>query len=226
MKSRRATQSLTLAAVATVLGLFGLGAGVFAQDGAAQMSVRTPTDIEIKEGGEDIRVEVLTSDVTNLAAFQFSLKYDRSILQYKGVKEEAFLGSTGRPVMCSDPLDEDKGDTGVVRFACATTAAPVSLGGTAGPNGSGTLAEVVFSPVGGGTSPLDLSDAILVAAEIDEKGDPVQMKTSMQGASLDVIGTGGGIPWLIVGSAVGVAIVVVGGGGGLLLSRRLRAAAK
>jgi Cohesin domain len=222
MKSRRTTQFLTLTAVAMVLGLFGLGVGASAQDGTAQISVRTPTEAEIKEGGEEFRVEVLTSDVTNLAAFQFNLKYDRSVLEYRGVKEEAFLGSTGRPVMCSDPLDEHQGDVGIVHFACATTDAPVSLGGKAGPNGSGTLAEVVFLPVGGGTSPLDLADAILVAAEIDAKGDPVQIQSAAQGGSLEVIGTGGGISWLLIGSVAGAIVVVVGGGAGLLLSRRLR----
>ena len=99
MKRRRSMRFVAVAAVALVVALVGLISSASAQEGGAQMSVRTPTDIEIKEGGEDVRVEVLASDVTNLAAFQFSLEYDPSILEYQAIKEATFLGSTGRTVV-------------------------------------------------------------------------------------------------------------------------------
>jgi hypothetical protein len=223
MKSRRSIRFVALTALALVVVQVGLMSSASAQDGVAQMSVRTPTDIEIKQGGEDVRVEVLASDVTNLAAFQFTLEYDPSILEYQAIKETAFLGSTGRTVQCAEPLDEHTGAAAKLHFACATLGAPVSLGGAAGPDGSGTLAEVTFSPKGGGTSPLDLSDDILVAAEINEQGAPVQIESTAQGASLEVIGSGGGFPWLIVAPVLAVAAVVAAGGGGMVMVRRSRA---
>lgn len=222
MKSRRAVQCAKLAVLGLGLVLAGLAGSAFAEDGGAQVSVRAPTDLQIKEGGEDFQVDVLASGVSNLAAFQFSLQFNSSVLKYTAVKEASFLGSTGRPVMCGDPRLEQEGKVARIRLACATTAPPVSLGGKAGPDGSGTLAQVTFSPVGGGNTPLDLTEGILVAAEIDAEGNPVQILSSVQGASLDVIGTGSGFPWLIVGAGIGVVVIAAAGGGGLLFLRRSR----
>jgi hypothetical protein len=67
-----------------------------------------------------------------------------------------------------------------------------------------------------------LIEGILVAAEIDEQGAPVEIETAVQGASLDVIG-GGGFAWALWGPVIGVvaAVVVVGA---IVLVVRLRGA--
>jgi len=207
-----------LALVATLAALAGTSS---AQDNTAKMTVQAPSsDQVIKEGGPDIDVDILASDVHNLAAFQFSLQYNSSILKYVGVKEGTFLGSSGRDVNCLDPRVTNSGKTELLQFNCVTLGPPVSLGGKAGPDGSGVLATVTFSPKGGGNAALDLSDAMLVAAEIDSAGMPVSITTSAASSSLDVIGTGGGFPWLIICFAVGAVVVIGAIGGGLVLVRR------
>ena len=215
---------LLLLGLVILLALAALGGAAVAQGNRALMSVVPPTtsaDEPIKQGGEDFQVNVVVDNVTNLAAFQFSLEYDSSIIKYKGVQGGPFLGSSGREVHSLDPRIEQDG-LGKISFNCVTLGPPVSVGGVAGPNGSGVLATITFSPIGGGDTPLDLSEGILVAAEIDEQGAPVEIETAVQGASLHVIG-GGGIAWALWGPVIGVvaAVVVVGA---IVLVVRLRRA--
>jgi hypothetical protein len=225
MKSqhKRIYQCVATLALGLVAALAGLAGTSLAQGNSAQISVETPPpETVIKQGGDDIDVSILASDVQNLAAFQFALQYNSSILKFVKVKEGDFLGSSGREVKCLDPRVTQDNKQGMLQFNCVTIGPPVSLGGTAGPDGSGVLAVVTFSPVGGGNTPLDLSDtdSKLVAAEIDAEGMPVEMTSTVQGSSLDVIGTGGGFPWLVVGLAVGAVVVIGAAGGGFVLMRR------
>jgi hypothetical protein len=225
MKSQheRAYQCVKIAVLGLALALTGLAGTSLAQGNPARISVQPPSsDQIIKEGDPDFQVNVLASDVQNLAAFQFGLQYNRSVLKFVGVKEGTLLGSSGRQVTCPDPRLTQDGNTETLQFNCVTLGPPVSLGGTKGADGSGLLAIVTFSPVGGGNTPLNLraSDSILVAAEIDAQGMPVEISSSSQSASLDVVGTSGGFPWLIVGLAIGAVIVIGAVGGGLVLVRR------
>lgn len=216
---------LLLLGLVVLLALAALGGAAVAQGNRALMSVEPPTtsaDEPIKQGGEDFQVNVVVDNVTNLAAFQFSLEYDSSIIKYKDVKEGPFLGSSGREVHSLDPRIEQKDGLERLSFSCVTLGPPVSVGGVAGPNGSGVLATITFSPIGGGETPLDLSEGILVAAEIDEQGAPVEIEAAVQGASLHVIG-GGGIAWALWGPVIGVVAVVVVVGA-IVLVVRLRGA--
>jgi hypothetical protein len=210
---------LSLLGVAVLVAC--LAGAALAQGNQARMSVEPPEE-SLKEGGPEFKVNIVADDVANLAAFQFSLSYDPSIIQYVGVTEGPFLGSTGREPQCTEPYVQP-GQPETLSFNCATLGPPVSLKGTAGPDGSGVLAEITFAPVGGGTTPLDLKDGILVAAELDVQGRPAQMDTAVQSATLDVASTGGGISWALWGPVIGVvaAVVVVGA---IVLVVRLRGA--
>jgi hypothetical protein len=210
---------LSLLGVAVLVAC--LAGAALAQENQARMSVEPPEE-SLKEGGPEFKVNIVADDVANLAAFQFSLSYDPSIIQYVGVTEGPFLGSTGREPQCTEPRIQT-GQPETLSFNCATLGPPVSLKGTAGPDGSGMLAEITFLPVGGGTTPLDLKDGILVAAELDAQGRPAQMDTAVQGATLDVASTGGGISWVLWGPVIGIvaAVVVVGA---IVLVVRLRGA--
>jgi hypothetical protein len=210
---------LSLLGVAVLVAC--LAGAALAQGNQARMSVEPPEE-SLKEGGPEFKVNIVADDVANLAAFQFSLSYDPSIIQYVGVTEGPFLGSTGREPQCTEPYVQP-GQPETLSFNCATLGPPVSLKGTAGPDGSGMLAEITFAPVGGGTTPLDLKDGILVAAELDAQGRPAQIETAVQGATLDVASTGGGISWALWGPVIGVvaAVVVVGA---IVLVVRLRGA--
>jgi hypothetical protein len=210
---------LSLLGVAVLVAC--LAAAALAQGNQARMSVEPPVE-PIKEGGLEFKVNIVADDVANLAAFQFSLSYDPSIIQYVGVTEGPFLGSTGREPQCTEPYVQP-GQPETLSFNCATLGPPVSLKGTAGPDGSGVLAEITFLPVGGGTTPLDLKAGILVAAELDAQGRPAQIETAVQSATLDVASTGGGIAWALWGPVIGVVAVVVVVGA-IVLVVRLRGA--
>lgn len=210
---------LSLLGVAVLVAC--LAGAALAQGNQARMSVEPPVE-PIKKGGPEFKVNIIADDVANLAAFQFSLSYDPSIIKYVGVTEGSFLGSTGREPQCTEPYVQP-GQPETLSFNCATLGPPVSLKGTAGPDGSGMLAEITFAPVGGGTTPLDLKNGILVAAELDAQGRPAQIETAIQSATLDVASTGGGISWALWGPVIGVvaAVVVVGA---IVLVVRLRGA--
>ena len=224
IQHERVYRCAKIAVLGLVVALAALAGTSLAQGNPVQISVQPPSsDSIIKEGGENFEVNILTSEVQNLAAFQFGLQYKPSILKYVSVKEGTFLGSSGRQVNCTDPRVAQDGQLEKLQFNCVTLGPPASLGGVAGPNGSGVLAVVTFSPVGGGNTPLNLvdKDSILVAAEIDTEGMPIKIASSTQGASLDVVGTSSSRPWLIVGLVVvGAAVVIGAAGGGLVLVRR------
>ncbi len=190
----------------------------FAQGNQARMSVEPPVE-QVKKGGPNFKVDIVADNVANLAAFQFSLAYDPSVIKYVAVTPTTFLGSTGRGLRCPDPFVEE-GNPETLRFNCVTLGAPVSLGGPAGPDGYGSLAEVTFSPVGGGKTPLDLKEGILLAAEIDAKGAPAQIETAVEGASLEIASSGGGFPWVLWGPVIGVVCVAVVVGVVVLVMRR------
>jgi len=208
-----------LVGLVVLLASAGLGGAALAQEDRVLMSVEPPVEGVEEEGG-DFQVNIAVENVTNLAAFQFRLEYDSSIIKYVSVEEAPFLGSSGREVMCPDPFNE-AGDLG---FNCFTLGPPVSVGGVAGSDGSGVLASVTFSPVAAGETALDLTEVILVAAEIDERGDPVEIETAVQGASLDVKSTGG-FAWILWGPIIGVVAVIIVGGIAYVVVVRRRGAA-
>lgn len=209
-------------AVGVVGFVLSLSAGVpvsLAQDDKPQVSVELPVE-PVKEGGSTFDVDIVVDKATNLASFQFSLSYDSSIIKYVGVEPGAFLSTTGREAQCPNPRVND-GSPSTVSFGCVTLGPPVSLGGTAGPDGFGLLASVKFSPVGGGTTTLDLTEGRLLQAEINEEGRPIEVETAVNGGSLEVHSAGGGVAWALWGAIIGGAalILVVGG---TVVAMRLR----
>jgi len=93
----------------------------------------------------DVQVESIT-DPDGLGSYGFALDFDPEQLDFVSVTNSAFLGSTGRTVLCLPPTFDRDGDgnpdPGYVRYACvsqATQSPPEP-----GPTGNGTLATVVF----------------------------------------------------------------------------------
>jgi Cohesin domain len=182
--------------------------GAAAQTDQARISVDAPTE-QIKKGDPDFQVNILAANVTNLAAFQFSLAYDPSVIKYVGVEGGSFLGSTGRETQCLDPK-VDTGNPEVLRYNCVTLGPPVSVqGAKAGPNGSGVLATITFSPIGNGSTGLDLQEGRMIAAELDDKGMPVEMTTTIENGTIAVGSNGSGSSLMIPAIAGGAVAVVV-----------------
>ena len=96
-----------------------------------------PAEQEVTTGSQ-FTVRVMVDDVSDLAAYEFTLQFDSDLVSYQGVANGGFLGSTGRTVFCPAPIVDPV--LGTVRFGCASTG-----GGVPGASGSGQLAEVMFT---------------------------------------------------------------------------------
>ena len=165
-----------LAVVALAAVGLGLGTGDHAAGQTASVVAVAPSSWPVDGGPFQVNVEV--SGVSNLAAFQFAIGFNPAVLQFVGVQEGPFLGSTGRDVLCPPlNLDIEKGE---LFYGCA------SLGDQAGPSGSGLLATITFAPVATGISDLPLSRV--------ELGDPEggRIDSTASGACIVIVRPGGG----------------------------------
>ena len=140
--------------VGLAAAVFGLATLTLAPRAGAQetkMRLGVPSG-ETKVGGAPFTVDVLVENVVNLGAFEFTLGYDASVLEFVSVEKSDFLASSGRRVECLDP----RVSPGSVRLVCVT------LGATPpGPDGSAVLATLTFTPAAAGTSPLQFNTGIL-----------------------------------------------------------------
>lgn len=102
--------------------------------------------------GEAALVSIVVDNARNLGAFELTIAYNPSVVAFESIFVDAFLGSTGRSVLCLPPAF----GPGSVQFSCNT------LGSTPnGPDGSGSLAVATFRAGAQGLSPLHLSNAFL-----------------------------------------------------------------
>jgi hypothetical protein len=107
-----------------------------------------------------IDVQVSISGGSDLAAFEFDLDYDRTLVQLAGITPHSFLGvtsgcvpSASRCVVALGPQDQGS----------ATGVGSYSYGTGPGANGDGVLAVLHFQPTGAeGTVTLHLINPLLV----------------------------------------------------------------
>jgi hypothetical protein len=117
-----------------------------------------PASKKVSLPNGNFTLDVKIQNVTNLGAFQFDLVFDPAVVQFQTFTEGAFLKSSGRTTICTPVFFPPNTET----YGC------VSNGAQAGPNGSGVLATVTFSPVAaGGPSALSLANGSLNDASID-----------------------------------------------------------
>jgi len=101
--------------------------------GPTTVRIDPPSQTQLE--GATFSVSLLVENVTNLASYQFTLAWDQTALEFLGVDNGTFLGSSGRPVFCPSPIVGEN----TVRMGCVTNGeAPP------GPNGSGVLAVLSF----------------------------------------------------------------------------------
>lgn len=129
-----------------------LGAGLFliarlSWVSAQQAVVRVEPASQNVTAGSQFNVSVAVDEVSNLAAYEFTLQFDPNVVTYVSVSNGGFLGSSGRTVFCPGVIL----DVGTVRFGCAT------MGTDPGASGSGQLAQITFSAAAEGVSSLDLT---------------------------------------------------------------------
>jgi hypothetical protein len=125
-------------------------------------------------GGGTFTVAVAITDVTDLGGFQFTLAFSPTIVHVEGAALGAFLGSTGRT---TTPLGPDMdNDAGTVTFGA------FSFGDSPGPDGSGVLATITFSPQAMGGSDLHLQDVQVTDT------DPQEIPVGLQDGHVTVTG--------------------------------------
>jgi hypothetical protein len=140
---------------AVILAVLGLGIWRMspASGQGVVTSVVAPSTWPV-DGGE-FEVRVRAENVTNLGSYEFQLAFDPELLEFKGIENGQFLGSSGRSTACPPaivgPDSHFQLEDGNVRFGCGT------LGLTPpGPDGSGVLAILTFSPRAAGAADLEL----------------------------------------------------------------------
>ena len=125
--------------------------------------------------GDQFTIAVQISGLASpLSAFQFDLGYDPALIQPAGVTPGAFLSSTGRNILCPNPVYPTPS---TMRLAC------VGAGEAPGPIGSGTLVLLKFTAMQVGTGQLTLS-----ALQLPGGGTPpVPIPATMQGGQVTVV---------------------------------------
>jgi len=173
------------------IGLLGVGlliaaasaAGAPDDTSAAQgATVRLLPSSQNVQRGDTFTIDVAAENVTNLAAFEFTLSFDPEILSVGSIQESGFLGSTGRDVWCEGPLTEPPYvSPGNVKFGCGT---PEGASTTALPSGSGVLATVTFAAIGEGVSPLTFGPVNMT----DNWGEDRDLSRTVNEAAVRVVG--------------------------------------
>jgi hypothetical protein len=142
---------------ALLLNLLLLIASAFCLPGRANadpivpiVSISLPSSVTVT-AGSTFKVDVNISGVANLFAFQLDLGFSPTLVQAIDVTEGAFLPSGGLTYFVP-------GSIGSGSFSSSGDA----LFGPSGASGSGTLLQFDFKAIAAGTSPLTLSNILLL----------------------------------------------------------------
>lgn len=138
---------LTAVGVALMVGVAaGAGSALVRADGAT-MKI-SPSSQNVASSASSFKVDVTLEAGSGVGAFDFTVSYDKDLLELQSVEEGPFLATSGTVPSCyRGPADIFP--AGLVNFGCGIIgSAPV------GANGAGVLASITFKPKATGTSPL------------------------------------------------------------------------
>ena len=139
--------------------LVGLTLSFGARNGSAApiLSIEPPS--LLVQLGKSFSLDVRISGVVDLFAFQFDLAFDPLILSAGSITEGPFLPSGGATAFIAGTVDNTAGTI--------TATVDTLIGAIPGVNGSGVVASVDFQALSVGTSPITLSDAILLDSDLN-----------------------------------------------------------
>ena len=116
--------------------------------------------------GGTVDVNVQIADVQDLYAWQFDIAFDGAFVHAASVTEGDFLAGAGSTFFIPGSIDNA---AGTITFTANTLLGPV-----AGVSGTGTLAAIRFAGVGLGTSPVTLSNVVLLDSASSDIGAAIQ----------------------------------------------------
>jgi hypothetical protein len=128
--------------------------------------------------GQPVTLRVLIDEALDLGSFEFTLTYDatRLAVQAGDVSLGDFLGSSGRSATAMSPQITVENGVGTLRYGAYT------LGATPpGPSGSGTLAEITFTPIAAGSA-----QVAFVNAQLTDTTGESSSGLALQGATLTI----------------------------------------
>jgi adhesin HecA-like repeat protein len=149
--------SMKGARIVLLLGIVLL-AGVVHVAAAPLLSIEPPS--QSVHAGQSFSLDVKITGVTDLFAFQFALAFTPGVLAATSITEGPFLARGGTTFFIPGTIDNAGG-------TIAATGDSL-LGPLAGVTGSGTLATISFQALAGGTSPLTLTQVLLLDSQLGE----------------------------------------------------------
>lgn len=122
------------------------------------LSFTTPTTIPSSGSAFDVGIDV--SNIADLYAYQFSVQFDPNVLQATAVTESSFLSSGGATFFVPGAIDNL---AGTVNFTGDTL-----IDFIPGVTGTGRLANLGFSYLGGSSSYLTFGDVIFLDSALSD----------------------------------------------------------
>jgi hypothetical protein len=108
--------------------------------------------------GDQVTVEIIANQATDLFGFQFEMNYDPSVLSFREVSDGSFFNSGGADqTFCVTPNTATAGQ--IKNYACTRLKDPVK--GVVGLSGTGVIAVVTFDANSPGTSQITLDKIFL-----------------------------------------------------------------
>ncbi|HTP32285.1 MAG TPA: cohesin domain-containing protein [Candidatus Acidoferrales bacterium] len=161
--------------------------------------VISPGSVTVSNGVFSLPVSI--TGASDVYAFQFDLAFDPYILTLLSISEGSFLPTGGPTTFVPGTIDNTVGT--------AANTADTLTGPVPGATGDGVLADFEFEATGAGTSPITLSNGIL----LDSSLSGIPFMTSPGSVTVPAVPEPPGLTWI---GALGLA--------GLLLVRRRRLA--
>ncbi|MBV8855461.1 MAG: PEP-CTERM sorting domain-containing protein [Acidobacteria bacterium] len=132
-------------------------------------------------------LSVSITNVSNLFAYQFALRFDPTVLSANSISEGSFLSGGGGTFFIPGNINNA---AGTITLTANTLLGPVS-----GVNGSGVLATFNFSSLIPGSSPITISDVTLLDSNLspiatDVQGGTVVVNTVPEPATVLLLGAG------------------------------------
>lgn len=108
----------------------------------------TPPSQQMMPSGGEFNIDVRVSNVQNLGAYDLTVIFDPNVVEYIGSQDNGFLASTGRDQTCFGYGQSPATVNGykALHAGCATNGLIDGGQGDPGPNGSASLATLVFKP--------------------------------------------------------------------------------